>query len=241
MRFSFFSQKCSFSKWDHDFVKFFLRDLPKMFPCDQCDKFLSSKRALNDHKWKKHNCQENVSAKIFKRVHREVSFTKSCNLLRHLRSQHESGSSYRCFSCPTYFRELKSLTDNQEQYQNDISSSTANVDFSDLRDFTTEPVKSKFRIHRLSLDDSNVLEPFNYLILVREKIISFVSALLRETSILKLGMSIAVRLEKPMQSEAVEAFFNSPMCRIACELTGGKNMQHIDALMTHLNVFATGG
>ena len=73
-----------------------------------------------------------------------------------------------------------------------------------------------------------VLEPFNYLILVREKIISFVNALLRKTSNLKLGMSIAVRLEKPMESEAVEAFFNSPMCRIACELTEDEYMQHID-------------
>ena len=91
----------------------------------------------------------------------------------------------------------------------------ANVDFSDLLDFRTEAVNSKFRIHRLKLDDSGVSEPFNYIILVREKTISFVNALLRETSDLKLGMSNAVRLEKPMESEAVEAFFNSPMCRIA--------------------------
>ena len=67
------------------------------------------------------------------------------------------------------------------------------------------------------------------------------NALLRETSNLKLGMSIAVRLEKPVESEAVEAFFNSPMCRIACELTEDEYMQHIDALMAQLNVFATGG
>ena len=31
------------------------------------------------------------------------------------------------------------------------------------------------------------------------------------------------------------------MCRIACELTEDEYMQHIDALMTQLNVFATGG
>ena len=61
------------------------------------------------------------------------------------------------------------MTDHQEQYHNDISSSTAKVDFSDLLDFTTEAVNSKFRIHRLKLNGSSVLEPFNYLILVREK------------------------------------------------------------------------
>ena len=120
-----------------------------MFPCDECDRFLSSKRALNDHKRKKHNCQENVSSKIFKCGPCEVSFTKSCNLLRHLRNQHEPGSSYRCFPCLTYFGELKALTDHQEQDHNDISSPNANVDFSDLPDFTAEAVNSKFRIHRL--------------------------------------------------------------------------------------------
>ena len=168
------------------------------------------KTFLNDHKRKKHNCQENVSAKIFKSGHCEVSFTKSCNLLRHLSNQHASGSNYRCFCCPTYFGELKALTDHQEQYHNDISSDEK-VDFSDLLDFTTEAVNSKFRIHRLKLDDSGVLEPFNYFSLVRDKNISFVNALLRKRSNLKLWMSIVVRQEKPMESEAVEAFFNSPM------------------------------
>ena len=162
-----FFQNCYFSKWDHDFFKFFLRHFPKIFPCDECDKLLSSRRALNDHRRKKHNCQDNLPAKIFRCGLCEVSFAKSCNLLRHLKSQHESGSSYRCFSCLTYFGEFEALIDHEEQYHHDISSSTANVDFSDLLDFTTEAVNSKFRINRLKFDDSGVLEPFNYLILVR--------------------------------------------------------------------------
>ena len=44
-----------------------------------------------------------------------------------------------------------------------------------------------------------------------------------------------------MENEAVEVFFNWPMCRIACELTEDEYMQHTDALMTQLNVFGTGG
>ena len=198
---SFFLQNCYFSKRDHHFSKFFLRDYPKMFPCNECDKLLSSKRALNDHKRKKHNCQENVSAKVFKCGHCEVFLTKSCKLLRHLRNQHEWGSSYRCFSCPTYFGELKALTDHQEQYHNDISSSNANADFSDLLGFTTEGVNSKFRIHRLKFDDSGVLETFTYLILVREKIISFVNALLRE----KLNLNL-LENERPQSSRYLTHF-----------------------------------
>ena len=71
--------------------------------------------------------------------------------------------------------------------------------------------------------------------------IFFVKAFSRKTSNLKHGMNIVVRLEKRMESEAVEAFFKSSRCRITCELTEDEYKQHIDALMTQLKVFATGG
>ena len=158
----------------------------------------------------------------------------------HLRNLHESGSSYRCFSCPTYFGELKAMTDDQGQYHNDISSSDANVDFSDLLDLITEAVNSKFRIHWLKLDHSGVWSRSSTLFASGKKI-SFVNALLRETSSLKLGTNLAVRLGKPMESETVEVFFNLPFCRVACELTEDENMQQIDALMTQLNLFANDG
>ena len=203
MRFSCFAKLLPFQVGPRLFQVLSPR-LPKMFPCDECDNLLSSKGAFNDHKRKKHNSQENVSAKIFKCGHCEISFTKSCILLRHLKSQHESGSSYRCFSCPTYFGQFKAMTDHQEQYQNDLSSSTAIVDFSDLLDFTTEAVNSKFGIHRLKLDDSGLWSRSTTLFSCGKKIISFVNALLRETSNLKHRMSIAVRLESLWKVKALK-------------------------------------
>ena len=74
------------------------------------------------------------------------------------------------FFCPTYFGEFKALTDLQELYQNDMSSSTANVDFSDLLDFKTEALNLKFRIQRLNLNDSCVLEPLTTLFSCRKKL-----------------------------------------------------------------------
>ena len=133
-----------------------------MFPCCECDKLLSSKRALNDHKRKKHNFEAIDLAKVFKCGRCEVSFTKSCNLLRHLRNQHNSSGNYRCFSCPTYFGSLSTLTQHQEQYHSDVSLGRPNINVSDLLDFTTEAVNSKYQIHRLKLEDSDALEPFNY-------------------------------------------------------------------------------
>ena len=212
-----------------------------MFPCCECDKLLSSKRALNDHKRKKHNFEAIDLAKVFKCGHCEVSFTKSCNLVRHLRNQHNSSGNYRCFSCPTYFGSLSTLTQHQEQYHSDVSLGRPNINVSDLLDFTTEAVNSKFQIHRLMLEDSDALEPFNYITSQKDRITAFVNSSLSVTPNVKLGLSIAVKLEKPLESEVVEAFFNSAMSRVSSQLTDVEYLQHVDALMTQLNVFATGG
>ena len=69
----------------------------------------------------------------------------------------------------------------------------------------------------------------------------FLNALLRETSNLELGMSIAVKLEKPMESDAVADFIDLPMCGVAGELTEDEFLEHIDAMMTQLIVLAIGG
>ena len=108
-----------------------------MFPSCKCDKLLSSKRALYDHKQKKHKLEEIDLAKVFECGHCEVSFTKSCNLLRHLRNQNNSSGHYRCFSCPTYFGNFSPLTQHQEQYHSDVSFGGPNINVSDLPDFTT--------------------------------------------------------------------------------------------------------
>ena len=58
---------------------------------------------------------------------------------------------------------------------------------------------------------------------------------------LKSGLTICVKLEKPLENETVDAFFNSPMGRISCKISDDEYMKHMDALMSQLNVFATGG
>ena len=166
---------------------------------------------------------------------------KSSNLLPHLRNQHNSSGNYRCFSCPTYFGNLSTLTQHQEQYHSDVSLGRLKINVSDLLDFTTEAVNSKFQIHRLKLEDSDGMEPFNYMISQKARITGFVNSLLRVTPNVKLGLSIAVKLEKPLESEVIEAFFNSVMSPVSSQLTDVENLQHVDALMTQLNVFAAGG
>ena len=178
-----------------------------MFPCSECDKLLGSKRSLQDHKRKKHNFEASDLAKIFKCGHCEVVLlTRSGNLLRHLRNQHNSTGSYRCFSCPTYFGNHPALNQHQELYHSDISFGRASIDVSDLLDFTSEAVNSKYKIHRLKLENSGVLEPFNYLISLKQKMIAFVNSSLSTEPNVKLGISIAVKLEKALGERGSRSF-----------------------------------
>ena len=212
-----------------------------MFTFCKCDKLWSSKRALNDHKRKKHNFEAIDPAKVFKCGPCEDSITKFCDILCHLRNQHKLSENYRCFSCPTYFENLSTLTQHQEQYQSDVSLGRPNINVSDLLDFTTEAVNSQFQTHRLKLEDSDGLDPFNYIISQKDRIVSFVNSSLSVTPNVKLDLSIAVILEKLLESEIVEAFFNSIVYTVPSQLTEVEYLQHVDASMTQLNVFATGG
>ena len=212
-----------------------------MWPCSECDKLLRSRRSLNDHLRKKHNV-ENKNAKVYQYGHCETSFARSCNLLRHLRSQHQSTNSFRYLFCPTYFGSLASLSDHQELHHSKLPSFSVSFNnVCDLINFSAEAVNSNFQFHRLKLEGCGVLEPFNYLVSQKEIIIRFVDSLLKSMPNLKLGLTICVKLEKPLENETIEAFFNSPMGRSSCKISDDEYMQHMGALMTQLNVFGTGG
>ena len=208
-----------------------------MSPCSEYDKQLRSKRSLNDHFRKKHNV-ENKKAKSYQCGHCEISFTRSCNLLRLLGSQHQSTNSYRCFSCQTYLGSLASLSDHQELHHSKLPSTS--VSFNNvchLIDFSTEAVNSKFQFHRLKLENCGVLEPSNYLVSQKESPIHFVDCLLPN---LKIGLIICVKLEKLLENETVDPFFKS-VGRISRKISDDEYLQHMDALMTQFIVFATGG
>ena len=58
---------------------------------------------------------------------------------------------------------------------------------------------------------------------------------------MKIGFSIAVDLEKPLNNDKVTAFFNSFLARIANNTTDEEYFDHVNQLMSKLNVFASCG
>ena len=111
---------------------------------------------------------------------------------------------------------------------------------SDLLDFSTEAVSAKFQIHRFLSESDRVLKPFNFLISNKEPLIGFLKTLLHSTPNIKLGINISFKLEKPLTKDVAEAYFNSTMSRLSCIFTDETFMKPFVALMSQLNVFATG-
>ena len=58
---------------------------------------------------------------------------------------------------------------------------------------------------------------------------------------MKIGLTIAVDLVKPLKNDKVTTFFNSFLARIANNITDEDYLDLVDQLMSKLNVFASCG
>ena len=135
---------------------------------------------------------------------------------------------------------LASLSDPQELHHSKFASTSVNSNnVCQPIDFSAETVISKFQIHRLKFKGWGFLEPFNCLVSQKKSIIRFAVYLLKSRPNLNLGLIFCVNLEKSLEHEIVEAFFNSPRSRISCFISD-ENIQRLRALMTQLNAFGTG-
>ena len=139
--------KRNFWKLDHDFFisRNFNQNWKWGLAVNAINCFRQSDHWMTTCEKSEKNSVENKNAKVYQCGHCEISFTRSCNLLRHLRSQHQSTKSYPCFSCPTNFGSLASLRDHQELNHSKLPLTSVSFNnICDLIDFSTEPVNSKF-------------------------------------------------------------------------------------------------
>ena len=138
---------------------------------------MSSQRALANHLRTKHGNSASSTSKTFTCGHCAVAFTQSKNLLRHIRTQHKMTSHYRCVSYPMYFG-CPLMVDAHQQNLHSLESVHSNSQASSILDFTTSAISSRFQIHRLKMDHSAPVEPFNYLITQQANIIEYINSLL---------------------------------------------------------------
>ena len=213
-----------------------------MLCCEICGNLFKTQRFLNNHLRTKH--QQNIikTAIFFQCGECAVQFTKSCNLIRHLRNQHESSNVHRCFFCPLLFAIEKTLHDHElaehglaeENLTHKGNGNPAQVEAMTLA------VNNRFKTHCLKLPkDELSIDPFNYLASQQQSIIDFIDAELQKVPNMKIGFTIAVDLVKPLNNDKVTAFFNSFLARIANNITDEEYLDHVDQLMSKLNVFAS--
>ena len=108
---------------------------------------------------------------------------------------------------------------------------------------TTVAVNNRFRMHcsKLPREEISVSDPFNYLVMHQQGIMDFIATELQKVPKMKVGLTIAVNLVKPSNNDKVTAFFNSFLARTANNITDEEYLDHVDQLMSKLNVFASCG
>ena len=211
-----------------------------MLCCEICGNLFKTQRFLNNHLRTKH--QQNIikTAIFFQCGECAAQLTESCNLIRHLRNQHESSNVHRCFFCPLIFAMEKTLHDHEltehglaeENLTRKGNGNPAQVEA------TTVAVNNK----RLKLPKYELsIDPFNYLISQQQSIIDFIDAELQRVPNMKIGFNIAVDLVKPLNNVKVTAFFNSFLARITNNITDEEYLDHVDQLISKLKVFASCG
>ena len=101
-------------------------------------------------------------------------------------------------------------------------------------------IKDTFKVFGLNLQPENV-ELFQFLTSSEEGIVSFVNKKLPFHGWNRLGITIHVTLCKPLEEERLTVYFHSPMERVAHELVQDDFINMIDAIISQLNVYCSGG
>ena len=101
-------------------------------------------------------------------------------------------------------------------------------------------VNDRFKTHCLKLPKEEVsnIDPFNYLVMHQQSIMDFIDTELQKVATMKIGLTIAVDLVKPLNNDKVTAFI-SFLARIATNITDEEYLDHVDQLMSKLNFFAS--
>ena len=209
-----------------------------MLSCETCGKIFKTQCFLNDHLRIKHQHHIFKTVASFHCGESGAQFTKSKNLVRHLRSQHQSANPHRCLFCPQIFateNPLNDQTDHGMNVKKNFPWKTANPASIEV---TTVANNNRSKTHCLKLPrDKFSFDPFSFLVLQQPNIMDFIDAELQKVPDMRVGVSISINLVKPVNNDTITAFFNSGIVKTAHSITDEEYLDHVDQVMSKLNVF----
>ena len=216
----------------------------RMHRCGDCCKLFASKKTLYQHIRSQHKKEPVLSLPKFKCGHCGTEFISTSNLLRHLRNVHKLTGNLKCICCTSIFGNRVTLDNhmsNSHSYKSG-SNITERSEFGEAArtsGFKTA-LNSAFTIYRLELE-STVVEPFQYLVSNNKQILSFINNKLPINGSSRVGLTIHVRLLKPLEGETVIAYFHTKMERLGHELQDDDFNNFVDQLISQMNVYCSGG
>ena len=168
----------------------------------------------------------------------------SFNLRRHIRNIHNLTGNFKCLSCYVVIGCAELLENHEKQTHLQASLSAifqhAVSDHNLQASCVQTSLNDTFKVFILNLEPENV-EPFEFLTSSEESIISFVNEKLPFKGSNRVEITIHVKLCKSLQEERVTVYFHSPMERVAHELVQDDFKNMIDAIISQLNVYCSGG
>ena len=214
-----------------------------MIRYDDCQKVFTSKRTLYQHIRQKHKKEPTLHLRNFVCGHCNQNLS-SFNFIRHIRNIHNSTRNFKCLSCFVVFGCSDLLEGHEKQIHLQASPSAIfqrTVSDHNLQASCVQTsINDTFTIFRLNLEPEN-LEPFQFLTSSEESIISFVNEKLPFHGSNRVGITIPVKLCQPLEEERLAVYFHSPMERVAHELVQDDFINMIEAIISQLNVYYSGG
>ena len=218
-----------------------------MIRCEDCLKVFTSKRTLYQHVRQKHNKDPTLHLRKFVCGHCGQTLASSFSLLRHISAvhkHHKHSGNFKCISCFHVFGCRDSLESHVQQthlqsprtslFQRTLFSETLNASS------VQSSIHGSFTVFRFTMDHGNV-EPFQFLTSNEYKIITFFNDKLPYHGSSRIGIAVHIKLCKPLEDEQITVYFHSPMERLAHEITEEEYTNMIDALISQLNVYCSGG
>ena len=199
---------------------------------------------MYQHIRKQHQKEPILSLPKFQCGHCSTECSSTRNLLRHLRNLHNLNGNFKCTCCTNIFGEQEAFNTHLRHSHAVTAgpSITRRSDFGEsakIGDIKTA-LKSAFTIYRLELKPS-AIEPFHYLVSNTNQILSFINGKLPENGSTRVGLTIHVRLLKPLEGETVVVYFHTRMERLGHELDEDDFNNFVDQLVSQLNVYCSGG